>query len=221
MTIPTLPTAEQVCERLDAIHRRAEKATQGPWDVLGGSLVRAIRGELAVTLFQSEAPIDAHRKQRVTHKVMCAAYADETNNATFIAHAREDVPFLLALITSQAAEIERLTKERERSNWFPPMDRIMQRYEGFDWSDYPDGISDGDAEQFFEADLQECWDFAEKQRARAEAAEASLAAAKAERDAMREALEWMRGRDDRNGSLPQPYREKIDAALSLDAQVKP
>lgn len=30
---------------------------------------------------------------------------------------------------------------------------------------------------------------------------------------LRAALEWMRDRDDRNGSLPQAYRDIIDAAL--------
>lgn len=38
---------------------------------------------------------------------------------------------------------------------------------------------------------------------------------------LRKALEWMRDRDDRNGSLPEAYRQKIDAALAAqgdDAQ---
>lgn len=38
--------------------------------------------------------------------------------------------------------------------------------------------------------------------------------AEAERDRLAAALQWMRDRDERNGSLPQPYREKIDAALA-------
>ena len=41
---------------------------------------------------------------------------------------------------------------------------------------------------------------------RAEAAEAEAAR-------LREALAWMRDRDDRNGSLPQAFRDKLDAAL--------
>lgn len=35
---------------------------------------------------------------------------------------------------------------------------------------------------------------------------------------LREAMEWMRDRDDRNGSLPEAYRQKIDAALSARAK---
>lgn len=42
--------------------------------------------------------------------------------------------------------------------------------------------------------------------ARAEAAEAKAAR-------LEEALAWMRDRDDRNGSLPQAFRDKLDAAL--------
>jgi hypothetical protein len=35
----------------------------------------------------------------------------------------------------------------------------------------------------------------------------------AEAKSYRDAIEWMRARDDRNGSLPEAYREKIDEAL--------
>ena len=45
-------------------------------------------------------------------------------------------------ITHLRAEVERLTEERQRENWWPPMERVMQRYPGFDWSDYQDGISE-------------------------------------------------------------------------------
>jgi len=42
----------------------------------------------------------------------------------------------------------------------------------------------------------------------------ALVAAASAYQVMREALERMRARDDRNGSLPEWYREQIDAALS-------
>lgn len=91
---------------LAPIEARAEAATKGPWDTLGGNLVRAIAAdrELAVPIFRSEAPVDWHKNKRLTHPVFVRAYRDEVNNATFIAHAREDIPALIA-------EVRRLREE--------------------------------------------------------------------------------------------------------------
>jgi len=80
-------------------------ATPGPWDTISGSTVRAVNVEadLAVPIFDGRAPIDWHKKKNITHSVLCRAYADEVNNATFIAAARTGWPAALD-------EIERLHK---------------------------------------------------------------------------------------------------------------
>lgn len=99
---------QAMCERLEEIQRRVDAATEGPWDSASSHLVRVLKGDLAVPIFRSEAPIDWHKNKRLTNAVMRRAYADEVTNAAFIAHAREDVPYLLALLTRQQEEIERL-----------------------------------------------------------------------------------------------------------------
>jgi hypothetical protein len=82
---------------LGALKRLEREATKGPWDVIQGGLVRAVKVEddFTVPIFRSEAPIDWYKKKNLTHKVMCAAYADEVNNANFIAAARTALPKLI------------------------------------------------------------------------------------------------------------------------------
>jgi len=72
-------------EQLAEIRKRAEAATAGPWGIEDGEIVSLT--ELIADLFPS---------------TVCDGY-DSQGTAEFIAHAREDVPKLLA-------EIERLTK---------------------------------------------------------------------------------------------------------------
>lgn len=98
------PTDEQLRE----IRERLEKATPGPWDMFCGSKVRAIKGDLAVPIFESLAPIGWHKRKNLTHKVLCKAYSDEWANANFIAHAPTDISTLLGAIDERDAEIERL-----------------------------------------------------------------------------------------------------------------
>jgi hypothetical protein len=87
---------------LSALRKVAEVATPGPWDTLAGNKVRAIKGELAVPIFESLAPIDWHKKKNLTHKVLCDAYANEVNNADFIAAANPSVILeLLSIIERQ------------------------------------------------------------------------------------------------------------------------
>ncbi len=78
---------------LDAIRARAEAATEGPWHINpdnGTHIIRTRNGDLAAQAGWTEP-----REQGL-------------RNAAFIAHAREDIPALLALIDEQQAEIERL-----------------------------------------------------------------------------------------------------------------
>lgn len=73
-------TPEQIAE----IKARTEKATPGPWiEVSHGNTVKS------------------HGVDSLTGNV-CSAISPRTQNAAFIAHARQDIPDLLA-------EVERLT----------------------------------------------------------------------------------------------------------------
>lgn len=105
-------TEEQIAE----IRARVEAATPGPWDTIGGSRVRAVKGDMACPIFSSEAPIDWHKNKRITHPVLCRAYADQVNNATFIAHAREDIPALLSALEAQAAELAEVRQQYVDAN---------------------------------------------------------------------------------------------------------
>lgn len=53
---------------------------------------------------------------------------------------------------------------------------LLEQSEGFDWRDYPDGWSSQDAYDFLTTDRQEAWNSYERERKRAEAAEARNAA---------------------------------------------
>lgn len=83
---------------LEAVSRRAEAATAGPWrqDSMPtlGYLVRAGADPVAAA----------------THLDFAIAVAD----AAFVAHSREDVPRLLATIAARDEEIERLQAEVAR-----------------------------------------------------------------------------------------------------------
>lgn len=83
---------------LDAIQRRADAATEGPW--------------------KSEPYRGPHEFVRVTSPVDCGIHnlAEDVrpHDAEFIANARTDIPTLLALVRSQQA---RLAVVAELANW--------------------------------------------------------------------------------------------------------
>jgi hypothetical protein len=87
---------------LDAIQARADKATPGPWDIFtiaseAGTSSRIFReGELPVDL--AHIPMD---------------WNGEGENAAFIAHARADVPALVAEARALRAEVAREREEKE------------------------------------------------------------------------------------------------------------
>ena len=73
-------------QRLAEITTRAEATTEGPWDA----------EELEFILCRGT-------------KVIFAKYGRELQlDAEFIAHSREDIPYLLSLISDRDAEIKRL-----------------------------------------------------------------------------------------------------------------
>lgn len=78
--------------RLDEIREREKKATKGPWKA-DGKIVRPISEEI-----KRRAPI---AMTDCSHGIGQAGVSDE-NNADFIAHSREDIPYLLERL--EAAE---------------------------------------------------------------------------------------------------------------------
>lgn len=77
-------------KELDAIRERAEKATPGPW-WLGGNDV--------------DGPDTGYGELRVA-TISNTARREQKANAEFIAHAREDIPRLLAEIERLQAELK-------------------------------------------------------------------------------------------------------------------
>ncbi|MFS0832015.1 hypothetical protein ABC337_15295 [Arthrobacter sp. 1P04PC] len=104
-------------EQLDAIQARVDAATEGPWRVEHdnaddyeaginyGDYPYALHGpkNASLTTEQLERPFLQDYKNRVSEM------SEMTDaDAEFIAHARTDVPALLALVRSQQAQIERV-----------------------------------------------------------------------------------------------------------------
>lgn len=86
-------------EQLDAIRKRAKRATPGPWRVVEkGNTVKSV----AVTTFAV-----AWNPQ----EMICPNMSPKTGNADFIANARTDIPALLAYI----AELEQESADKERA----------------------------------------------------------------------------------------------------------
>jgi hypothetical protein len=86
-------------EELAAIRARVEAATPGPWHNAGYPL-KGIDGPEVM------AAGDAHLLTMVCRP-------SDNEDATFIAHARQDVPVLLDEVARLAAEVERLTTALE------------------------------------------------------------------------------------------------------------
>jgi DNA repair exonuclease SbcCD ATPase subunit len=89
-------------ERLRSIAEREQQATKGPWKVDAlqiGALWNVGTDDIDVGL-AAQLPNDPKSEGR-------------TANAQFIAHAREDVPYLLSLVARQAQEIAQLQADRD------------------------------------------------------------------------------------------------------------
>jgi hypothetical protein len=82
---------------LDAIRSRAQKATEGTW------VTAPMHGSKALGVFARSGMVAG------------LGEGDQAlEDAFFIAHAREDVPALIAALTDAWAEVERLRAENER-----------------------------------------------------------------------------------------------------------
>lgn len=97
-------------DRLTEIEARAKAATRGPWEDATGSIEP--RGIWSSALFVSTATGE------VVAGALCPDTGDEgmetpiagapPENRAFIAHARDDVPWLVAQVRERDAEIARL-----------------------------------------------------------------------------------------------------------------
>ena len=97
---------------LAEIEARAEAATEGPWQL------PVARG-LTVTLY---GPTIGESHGRPVGKNLGRIHVGSSEyeaNATFIAHARTDIPLLIAAIRARDAEIERLKKARFHGGYDP------------------------------------------------------------------------------------------------------
>lgn len=86
-------------ERIEEIAARAEAATEGPWEVGGG-------GGAHMDGTRDWYTVDCPWNERTKYRIGLAAM--QLPEAEFVAHAREDVPALLAHIAALEAEIARL-----------------------------------------------------------------------------------------------------------------
>lgn len=99
-------------EQIESIRKRAEAATEGPWyyDRQTGDLIEINDREYPSRVLAQEV------------------------NGVFIAHAREDVPALLAEIERLKAEIERLEIENKTLEKVATNQTVkIKRQSDFDW----------------------------------------------------------------------------------------
>lgn len=93
----------------EAIAARAEAATPGPWEFNGGDY--EARTQLFATFDSDADEYDAD----ILSAEECAELLISPDNADFIAHAREDIPTLLAALATAEQAAEDLAEDR----WTP------------------------------------------------------------------------------------------------------
>lgn len=105
-------------DRLREIRERLRKATKGPW--FFGPLFRDIAGDFMVWKLTKKAKRDfVGTVGGLTQPVLPPGEADilfqaERDNAEFIAHAREDIPYLLDQLAAARQRVKELEAEAER-----------------------------------------------------------------------------------------------------------
>jgi hypothetical protein len=126
-------------DRLQEIRERAEKATKGPWscwDGWGPIGKGYLEGFMAMARIGPKGgnPLSVIHASGETQQDIYAKRPD----AEFIAASREDIPYLLQLVTEQQREIDRLkveaAKRAEGTSRCQHLDRRPSRtVDGYDW----------------------------------------------------------------------------------------
>ena len=94
-------------EKLEAIEAREQAATPGPWEK--SFLSEDYGAGYCMTTFFVKQP-DGNL-YRIGSADTSEKYIEENSNAEFVAHARPDVPALIAEVKRLNAEVERMTRE--------------------------------------------------------------------------------------------------------------
>ena len=104
-------------DRIAEIRERLEKATPGVWrTVEKGNSIPSIAVETLAYVGEPSIKI-------------CSGISPKTKNAEFIAHAHEDIPYLLDVIEQQQAEIERLKPIKDL--WHELLTIREERHDGW------------------------------------------------------------------------------------------
>lgn len=114
------PSADPPKPDLQAIRERAEKATPGPWsaeDRRRAALknIRVIAGREDVCELSHVHQRDYQGSFRGDHAAADALDIIGLANADFIAHARQDIPDLLAYVERLESSLARVTLERDEA----------------------------------------------------------------------------------------------------------
>lgn len=142
---------------------------ENPFDTIlhynGQTLLASFRG-----VFRYWQPIAAppppHPAQAESaRREIASAVVDKLAPVLEAAQAR--IRQLSDAIAASRAEVER---ERDKTHeWANAFTRVVTANPGFEWHEYPDGITADDAAAFLIEDTSEAWRFAESQKARADA----------------------------------------------------
>ena len=105
---------------LAAIRARVEAATGGPWEVDdSGFEVEVNDSTLTLSLYIDREPASAHERAHGPKM--------SPEDATFIAHARTDIPALLGLVEHLLADGEHV--RRERNDYLAEVERLRAAIE--------------------------------------------------------------------------------------------
>lgn len=92
-------------DKLDEIRARCEAATPGPWKVISDSV--PVRSGAVVSAMYGDGP-----------KInICSGIPLGTHDAAFIAHAREDIPYLLDALASTVKLISAMRNNKKAALW--------------------------------------------------------------------------------------------------------
>ncbi len=104
-------------EQIDAIEARAAKATRGEWTYIGGTEAERVYEDVMIQT-RNEVYVANLGGGRV-HPDDGVAFDVDVANASFIAHARQDVPLLVAAVRAANARAEAAEALAEKHRALP------------------------------------------------------------------------------------------------------